>query len=553
MVSNLIRKSVNVLSLKQNNVLSAAVVIMITVLLSAFLGLIRIRLLSNFFGDTRTLDVYWAAFRLPDMLFQLLVMGALSSAFIPVFSSYLAKEGKKTAMNIANTAITVSVIIYAFLFLFIFLFTKNLCQAIAPGFSSSEIELMINLTRIMMFGQVFFIIGNFITGILQSFHRFLLPALAPLFYNLGIILCTIFLSSNIGIYGPTYGVVLGTLFFLIIQLPLVISLGWSYKPSFNIFHHGVKEIGKLMFPRTLALGVAQIEYTTDLIIASLFAPGHYTIFTFALFLISLPIRLFGATIGQASLPSLSLIYAKSDYHEFKKTLIISFNQMIYLILPASIIILVLRIPLVRLAFGSSSFSWEATILTGRVVAFLTLAIICQSLTQLFIRAFYALHDTKTPLIIGAISVVLNVIASVFFALILNMGVQGLAISTSISSFVNAILLIIFLQSRLGNPDFETFISLGKKIAATSIMALSLYFLMRLLDLFVFDTTKTINLIFLTFLTLIFGMGSYLAASKLLNIEETDSYFQVLKKIRNWKNIVASNKEIIESASPVPQS
>ena len=215
MVGNIWKKSAHVLSLKQTNILSAAVVIMATILLSALLGFIKMRLLSNYFGDSRPLDIYLAAFRLPDMLYQLLVMGTIASAFIPVFSGFLSKDDQKGAYHVANTVMSLGMLVFLIATIIIFIFTEPLSKILAPGFSAAEIPLMVKLTRIMMAGQIFFIIGNFLTGILQSYHRFLLPALAPVFYNVGIIIGTVILSPTLGIYGPTYGVLLGTfLFFL---------------------------------------------------------------------------------------------------------------------------------------------------------------------------------------------------------------------------------------------------------------------------------------------------------------------------------------------------
>lgn len=547
MVSNLLKRGATALSSKQTNILSAALIIMAAIFFSAVLGFIKMRLLSTYFGDSRPLDIYLAAFRLPDMIYQLLVMGTISSAFIPVFSSFLNQENQQSAFKIANSVMTLSMIVFLAVTFFILLFTRQISDFLAPGFSDKEIPLMVSLTRIMMLGQIFFILGNFLTGILQSFHRFLLPALAPVFYNIGIIAGTIILTPFFGIYGPTYGVLIGTFLFFIIQLPFALKIGWRLQISFDYKNKGVKEIGRLLVPRTLSLGVSQIEYTTDLMIASLFAPGHYTVFTFALFLISFPVRLIGASIGQASLPTLSAIFAKDNLSEFKNTLNKSLQQIIYLILPASIILLVLRVPLVRLAFGSKSFSWEATLLTGRVVAFLTVAIVAQSIAQLLIRGFYALHNTKTPFLIGVISVFINVLGSIYFSLILKMGIAGLAISTSISSLINAFLLSKSLIDKLGKIEEEAIISLGKKFFTTGIMGFVLYLFMKILDLFVFDTTRTVNLIFLTIITLALGSTSYLLISRLLRIEEADNYWQILKRMGNWKIELKKRGEVLETA------
>lgn len=553
MFNSLFKKSANILNLKQNSILSASMVIMLAVLLSAFLGFIRIRLLSNFFGDSRILDIFWASFRLPDMLFQVLVMGTLSSAFIPVFSSYLGKGKLKEAFAITNSVITFSLLLFIALSILIIIFTMPLSKILAPGFQPEEIRIMVNLTRIMFIGQIFFLLGNFFTGILQSFNHFLLPALAPVVYNLGIIIGTLLLSPLIGIYGPTFGVVLGAFLFLLLHLPLILKKGFRFKPSLDYQNSGVREIGRLMVPRTISFSISQIEYSADLMIASLLSAGHYTIFNFALFLISLPVRLFGSTIGQATLPTLSLNFAQDNLSEFQKTLATSFRQIMYLVLPASIILLVLRIPLVRLAFGSKSFSWEATLLTGKMVGFLTIAVISQSLTQLLIRAYYALHNTKTPLVIGTISVILNVIFSLVFSLFYGLGILGLALSTSASSLFNMLVLFILINKKTNFIDYQQKISLLKIFLVNFIFALLIFSFQRIFDLFVFDTTKTINLTLLTGITLILGSASYISLSKLLQVQEVDEYLSIFKRFKNIKQILNTDKQLITETSQAAQT
>ncbi len=260
MIGDFWRNGKMLLFRKQTNIVSAAAVIGLLYGVSMVLGIFRDRLLvARFYSCCRQdLDVYWAAFRLPDTIFQLLVIGALSAAFIPVFSEYLLKR-KEEAYHLASSLINLLLVIFLILVAVVFIFTRPLSELITGSFSVSQIDLMVSLTRIMLLAQVFFLLSNFLTGIIQSHQRFLVPALSPAIYNLGIILGIVFLSPSLGIYAPTWGVVFGAFLHFLVQVPLVLRIGLRYKLAFDLSHPGVREVGRLMVPRTLALAIAQIE------------------------------------------------------------------------------------------------------------------------------------------------------------------------------------------------------------------------------------------------------------------------------------------------------
>ena len=556
MVKRLWQQGSRLFSKRQNNIMSAAIVLMMAVMLSGILGLIRDRLLAATFFDGQRwqLDVYFAAFRLPDMLFQLVVLGALSAAFIPVYSSYLRKS-PKTAWKIANSLITLATLVFLGLAVLIFAAATPLSQKIAPDFSAIEIQLMVNLTRTMLLAQLFFVVSNFITGILQSHQRFLIPAIAPVLYNLGIIGGIIWLSPTMGIYGPTYGVVIGSLLHLLIQLPLIKKLGFSYRPMLGLSLKGVRRIGVLMMPRTLSLAVSQLELTVAVFLASAMTSGSLSIFYFAQHLHALPINLFGLTIGQAALPMLS---KEADnflgLKEFKKLLISSLNYIVYLAMPASVLLLILRIPLVRIAFGAKAFPWEATQLTGGIVAVLAFSVVTSAVIQLLIRAFYALQDTRTPLAIGAATVVLNVGLSLWFTRIIDLGVVGLGLAITIASIFQALWLFIFLNQSVKGFDLSSIlIPLSKILIASGLTGIALWLPMRLLDQFVLDTTRTLQLIILTIVATGSGFVVYFIFSKLLEIEELDKLLHTLKRFGSWKKILSQSEEVLSDTSVAPQT
>jgi putative peptidoglycan lipid II flippase len=535
----LIKNTVKLLYIRQSNIISAATIIMLMVFLSRILGLFRDRLLAARFTPEE-LGVYYAAFRIPNMIFELLVMGALATAFIPVFTFYL-KKGTDQANNIANSVINIGVLILLITSLPLILFTKEISQVLAPGFSSHQINTMVIFTRIMLLGQVApLLVGNFITGILQSHQNFITPALAPVAYNFGILISIIIFSPFIGLFAPVFGVVLGAIIFLTIQIYPVIQFGYRYKFSFDYKNKGVKDIGKLMLPRTLGLAVSQIDTTVDLILATLLGASAVTAFNLAQHLQQLPIGLFGASIAQASLPTLSSLHSENKLNEYKSILITSFHQILFLVVPFSALLIVLRIPIVRLVFGSSTlFDWNTTVITGKTLAYFSISLFAQSLVHLLARGFYAVQDTKTPVIIGGISVSINALLSVIFINYYHLDVWGLGLSASIASIINMVLLLLFLDKKIGYfSKYELIIPAVKIFLSGMITAISLYIPIKLLDQLVFDTTKTFSLLMLTTISTFFGFIVYIFSSWFLEVKELSLLGKFWIRMKKYKSKIS---------------
>jgi len=547
MPQNLIRKGFGILLARQTNILKAAFIIMITIILSQVLGLVRQRLLVSIFGASNTLGVYFVSARLPDFLFQLIIAGALSSALIPVFSDYLGKGREDEAHKLGSTLLTLGLITFSFLAVILFVFALNFSKLIAPGFSHDQLLLMSNLMRIIIVGQLLFIIGSFFSAILQSYNHFFIPGFASALYNLGIIIGILFLNSSVGIYSAAYGVVLGALIFVIVQIPLIRSVRFSLKPSFSFGDKGISQILKLMWPRTLSIAIFQLGTIITVTFVSFLAdPGRkYVIFDLAQTLAFAPVSLIGNAIAQAAFPVLSR--EKDKIEEFKATFITSFNQMLYLILPISVLFLVLRIPLVRLIYGASRFDWPATVLTGRTLAFFCISIFAQSLIYLLSRGFYALHDTKIPLIVGAVTTALMIFLSWMFIFKYQMGVESLAFSFSIATIVNLLASFILLDIKVGGfKRMEFIFSISKIFLATFFTGFALYIPIKLLDRLVFDTTMTINLLFLTGISSFLGLSFYLFLTWLFNVKEASTFLLIFKKIGNWREILSKSEESLDA-------
>jgi len=555
MIKALFKNGRSLFFAKQTTILSAASVLMLIGLVSRILGLVRDRVLVSFFTP-QNLDIYFAAARIPNFIFDLVVAGAISTAFIPVFSEYLSRDKKEEAFRVASTLISLSLIFFLALAVFYFVFASRISGLIAPGFTPDQILLMSKLTRVMLAAQVFFILANFLTGIAQSFRRFIIPAVSLALYNIGIIWGTALLSPTFRLYGPAIGMIVGSFLYLLVQLPLLRSLGFKFRGGLDYKDPGVKRITKLMAPRMLALFANQIDATVDVVLASLSSLGALTYFSFAQHLQFFPVSLFGLSIAHAALPTLSLEANKR--REFKETFLTALHQMFYLVIPVSIALLVLRIPLVRLAFGATQFDWEATVMTGYVVAGFAVSIFAQSASYFLARGFYALQDTRTPVLIQIFSIIIGISLSTSSILIFHLPVWSLALSYSVATFIHAGLLLIFLNRKVGGFGWRRLTVPFVKISTSSLVSGSfMYVFLKILDrsawdqrlsflgqwtlpanfeIFVIDTRYTLNLAFLTAFVGLIGVTVYFLMSWLLKIEEAKIFLKLLRKFKIVKGL-----------------
>lgn len=536
---------------KQDSLGSAAVVLMAMVICSGLLGLIRYRLLNDRFTPEET-GVLIAAFRLPNLMFELLAMGSLTSAFIPIFTKYIALGKTEEAYKMAGVVINITVIVLTVITIPVVIWALPISRLLAPGFSESQIELMASYTRYMMLFQVLpLVIGNYFTGILQSYKLFLFPALAPVVYNLGMILGIVLFAPSFGLYSAVIGVGIGAFLFMIVQLPIIIHVGYRHHSSINIKQPGVIEVSKLIVPRMIGLGASQIDVTIDLMMASLLGSKMVTVFFLAQNLQQIPVRLFGFTISQAALPTLSTASAVKDISQFKKSILSAFHMILFLVFPASALFIVLRIPVVRLVYGASRYDWQATVLTALTLSFFSISIFAQAISQVFTRGFYALYDSKTPVTASIITIAINSILSIIFVYVLKMPVWSLALSTTIASFMNAIILIYILNKKIGGFDRrELIIEPFKIFICTLISGLMIFIPMKLLDQLVFDTTRVFGLLILSSITSAIGLFSYLFLCWVFEIDEIQSIFRLFERVKRMRTLfIEPAREIISDDFP----
>ncbi len=550
MVKEIFKKGLKALTQKQSNIFTAAFFIVATTIFGQILGLLKYRLLVAIFGASSDLGVFLASFRIPDLLFQIFITGALSTSFIPLFSEFISQHKKEDANKFASAILTYGVSIFVVISALIIIFAHPLSQVIAPKFSERELTLMTNLMIIIQLSQVFFVVGTVFSGMLQSFQHFLIPGIASALYNLGIIIGIIVFSSlfGFGIYGATIGVVIGAFFFFAVQLPLLAGSGFHFNITFHR-DEAVKKIAKLMVPRSLTLLVSQLAVTANVFFALIISARSLVIFDLAQTLMLAPVVLFGQSIAQATFPTLSL--KAKEPEEFVPIFVSSLNQIVYLTLPISALLIVLRIPVVRLFFGASRFDWDATVATGLTLALLGISISAQSAIYLFARAFFALKDSQTPFFITLFSVIINIALSYYFIIVLKLPIFSLGVSFTIGSVMSFILLLITLNAKIMLPKLEIVITMLKILTATFVMGVALYIPIKLLDQLVFDTTRTINLLILTGIASITGLAAYIFFTWLLDIKEAYYIIDVIKRFKDRDKIIRQIGELLDGSKVNP--
>jgi len=461
-----------------NSITVAAALIALSSLTSRFLGVVRDHILAAQFGAGTTLDIYYAAFRIPDLIYNLIILGALSSGFIPIFTSLIKNyrcesekncnpaEHNKEAWDLANNVLNYLFLGLGVLSIFGIIFAPALTRLITPGFGPAEQASTASLTRIMFLSPLFLGISGVLGGILQSFKRFTIYSFAPIFYNLGIIAGALYFVNWWGLYGLAWGVVLGAALHMIIQLPTVWHLGFRFK--FKIRRHDINtlKIGKMMIPRTLSLAISQINLVVVTALASNLAGGSLAVFNFANNLQSFPIGIFGISFAIAAFPSLAA--TAFDKEKLTANFSQSFRQILFFIIPATVLIIALRAQIIRVVLGSGKFNWQDTILTMNTLGIFAISLFAQATIPLLVRVFYARHNSRTPFYIGLFTVAVNTALALYLAP--RYGVIGLAFAYSMDNILNFILLWFWLSVKIGDLDINHIIKSVFKFMLSALAA-----------------------------------------------------------------------------------
>ncbi|MDP2708631.1 MAG: murein biosynthesis integral membrane protein MurJ [bacterium] len=451
-----------------NSITLAALLVGGSSLISRLLGIFRDRILAGQFGAGDILDIYYAAFRIPDLIFNLLVLGALSAGFIPVFTSLIKSplgklrsalgRGQAEAWELASNILNILVVALLVLCGLGVIFAPQIMKLITPGFSQEKMELTVSLTRVMFLSPIFLGISSVFGGVLQSFKRFFVYSLSPIFYNVGIIVGALYFAPLWGVKGLAWGVVLGAAAHMLVQLPALLALGFKYELKFDLKNSRTLKIWLMMVPRTMSLAISQLNLLVITVIASTLASGSLAVFNFANNLQSFPVGIFGISFAIAAFPALSAV--AFDKKNLVKDLSLTVRQILFFIIPSTVLLLALRAQIIRAVLGTGKFDWQDTLLTIDTLGFFAISLFAQALIPLLIRVFYARHDAKTPFIIGLAAAAVNIFLSLWLSG--RLGVAGLALAFSSASILNFILLWLWLNFEIGRLDeFRILISTVK--------------------------------------------------------------------------------------------
>lgn len=452
----------------------AATLVSLAFIASRALGLLREVVIGQQFGTSAELDAYLAAFRIPDLLFQLIAGGALGSAFIPTFTSFLTRKDEPGAGRLASAIINLVLLLLTGLALIMALLAPWLvANIVAPFFSPEQQLLSANLMRLMLISTVVFGVSGIVMGILNAQGHFLLPALAPVIYNAAIIGGAWLLAPRFGVTGLALGVVAGAVGHLLIQVPALIRYRFRWQPVLGLRDAGVREVARLMGPRVVGLAITQLNFLVNTILASGLAAGSLAALNYAWLLMLLPQGIVAQAMATAIFPTFSAQAARGDLGELRATFSAALRSLFFLTLPAAVGLLVAREPIIAVLLQRGRFTETSTELTAFALQFYALGLVAHSALEIITRAFYALHDTRTPVLIGGAAMALNILLSLLLIGSLSFG--GLALANSIATTLEAASLLWLLRARIGGVDGAALVPATAKMAlAAALMGACLY-------------------------------------------------------------------------------
>lgn len=513
------------------------------IIVSKIFGFLRYRILAGYFNKEE-LDIFFASFRIPDLVFEILITGALTSSLIPIFIKY-QRDKKVLSQNISSIINLIFLVMTGGIIL-LFAGADRIIPFITPGFSGDKIDQIVLYSRILLVGQLpFLVLANVLTGLGQANKAFVLTSFAPIVYNISIILSTVWFSSQFHLLSTMIGVVAGSFIMFLMQLPFLYHSDFTYEPVLKVTK-GLKEFFNTAIPRITTVMVAQIDATIDLTLTTLLGSGSYTIFYLAQHLQLMPVSIIGIAFGQASLPYLSELYQEKKMEEFKHLITQSLLNILFYTAPIASFLIFARTPVVRLLFGGEKFDWDATVMTANTLTYFAFAIPIHSAYYFITRCFYAFLDSKTPFIVSVISIFINASLSMSFIFLLNLPVWSLGISFAISMSFNVFVLLIILSRRIVALEYILlFTETLKILIVTFIASFFVYCGMKILDGLVLDTSRTINILFLVGITLFTFFLLYGFLSWMFGIKGTEEMLKILKKAGSYKRRVVEIYTTVE--------
>lgn len=493
-------------------------------LLSRILGFIRDIIIAKFFGTAIFAQALVVSFRIPNLLRDLIGEGAVNSAFVPVLSEYSVKdESKKEFWRLTNVVLNLVSISLLLVTLIGVLFSPLIVRLIAPGFSSDpeKINMTVSMTR-FLFPYILLIgLSACFMGILNSLKEFTSSAFGPCLLNLSMIVTTILYREDI--VALSAGILIGGVLQLAVQIPALAKRGLHLEKKMSLRHPGAKEIGLLLVPRVFGTSIYQLNIFIDTILASLstiVGEGAVAALYYANRVFQFPLAIFGVALAQAALPTMSIQAAKGDINELKKTLEFALRSVFFINLPAAMGLIILSYPITRVLFERGEFTAYSTQITSSALFFYCFGLVFYGGVKILVSAFYSLKDTRTPVKIAALCLVINLIFNLILMWPLKLG--GIALATSISGAANFCLLFIILRKRLGKlEEKRLFASIFKTFLASLIMGLFLIAALSKVETIIYAASTARKFLYL-FLLIASSISVFVAASFLLKVEEIKS-------------------------------
>ena len=448
----------------------AGLIVSAAYLVARALGYVRVVVIGSTIGEGPELDAFFAAFRIPDLIFQLVAAGTVAAALVPMVAGELGAGRAAHAWRVVSTIATLMTVALAVLSLVAFLAAPLLVALITPGFQGAQLERTIELTRLMLLAPMFLALGAVATSALNAHQRFAAAAVAPIVYDLAIIGAAFLLTPSMGVAGLALGVVAGSLGHLLVQLPALSRAGFRLTPSLDARDADVTEALKLMAPRALALGVGQITFIVATSLASGLESGSVTAFTLAFTVFSIPLSVIGIPLGIVALPTLSRDLARGAIDKFVELVTRALRMIVFTMGPIVALGVVLREPATTILFNHGRFSEDGVRLVAAALGLLLLALPAEALMTILVRAFYANRDTRTPAAAAVLAVVLHVGIGVVAVNALGWGLPGIALGIAIGSTVEAIVLTLVLRRAIPAFDPWPLVRVGVPVALGSVAA-----------------------------------------------------------------------------------
>jgi len=555
----MVKRIFTFLNKELNGVNEAALLLGIFTFVSQLLGLVRDRMLAYIVGPGPTLDIYYAAFRIPDFLYISVASLASVTVLMPFMMSRMnSSDNNKEARSFLNNIFSVYILFMVIISIVVALLMPYIARYIAPGFTETQLSSLVIVSRIMLLSPIFIGLSNLIGTVTQLFKNFFVFSLTSIFYNIGILSGIIFLYPRFGVYGLAYGVIIGAVMHLSIQIPIVAKHNFLPKFISKIKWNEIFKVVKSSLPRTFTLSCNSLAFIVLISLASTLKPGSISLFTFAYNLQSVPVGIIGISYSVAAFPVLIRSFTEKNMDDFIKHIIGTARQIIFWSMPIITLLIVLRAQIVRVILGSNTFSWSDTRLTAASIALFIISLATQGLVLLFVRGYYAAGNTKKPLIVNVLSSVMVIVFAYLFVYIFNnypttlsfiedilrvRDVSGtvmlaLPLAYALGSILNFFLIwILFKRDFLKNTSSKLFITFRDSLLSSLAMGVVAYVSLGLLDN-VFNINTGFGIFLQGFISGIIGIGFGILILFILKNREFNDLLNVLNKKFWSKDVIA---------------